>query len=168
MNKNGRPRKTQRWRVDPETGCWIWLLTAHPRSGHGIETRNGKTGYAHRWAYEDAKGKISPGCAVLQTCGNRLCGNPDHLVAEQEAISLHTRGTAAAMKKSDAKVAEALRLWQMGKTLTEIGVVVGVSRTTVRRWLSTVAANTERGWILTAVLDLGRRGRQRNSSPAEF
>ena len=120
MNKNGRPRKAERWRVDAETGCWIWLLTAHPRSGHGIETRNGKTGYAHRWAYQDAKGEIPPGCAVLQTCGNRLCRNPDHLVAEQDAVALHTRGKTAATKKSDLKVAEALRLRQMGKTLTEV------------------------------------------------
>jgi hypothetical protein len=114
VKKNGRPLKRQRWAVDPATGCWIWLLAKHPRSGHGMETRNGKSGYAHRWAYLDAKGQISPGCAVLQTCRNHACINPEHLVAEKEPTSLNARAIAATRKKNDTKLSEAVRFTTNG------------------------------------------------------
>lgn len=153
MNKKGRPPKQHRWRVDHDTGCWIWLLAKHPHSGHGMGTRNGKSGYAHRWAYDDAKGEIPAGCAVLQTCRNPAYVNPEHLVAEEEPKSLNARGAAATTKEDAAKLAEALRLRRMGKTFKEIGLAVGVHQCTVARWLAAVAATTERGWILTAYRD---------------
>jgi len=167
VNKNGRPLKRQRWTVDPETECWNWLLAKHPRSGHGMATRNGKSGYAHRWAYEDAKGEIPARCAVLQTCGNHACVNPDHLVTETEPSTLNARGAAATTKKDDAKVTEALRLRRMGQTLKEIGSAVSVNRITVRRWLSAVAADSESGWIWAAALDVGPRRRHRKAHSFE-
>lgn len=163
MNQKGSVRKKQRWTVNSETGCWIWLLTKHPRTGRGMEKRNGKSGYAHRWAYQDAKGEIPTGRLVVPTCGNRLCVNPEHLVLEKEMVEPWMKSRTARTKLTDAVLAEIVRLRQMGKTMEEAGAAVGVSKTTARRWLSDVAAKSERSWILGAVLEVGLNSRRRKS-----
>ncbi len=163
MNKKGRPKRTQRWIVNSDTGCWIWLLNKDPRSGHGMETRNGKSAYAHRWAYQDANGEIPPGRLVLSTCGNRLCVNPSHLVLENETTQPWMKGVAAHTKMTDAALAELIRLRQMGKTMKEAGAAVGINGSTARRWLSAVVAKSDRRWILAAVLDVGLKSRRRKS-----
>ncbi len=37
--------------------------------------------YAHRWAYEQARGAIPDGMHLDHLCRNTLCVNPDHLQA---------------------------------------------------------------------------------------
>jgi hypothetical protein len=59
--------------------CWGWSgsLVGY---GYGCIKRGSRTIYAHRYAYERAKGAVPPGLIVRHTCDNPVCSNPDHLV----------------------------------------------------------------------------------------
>lgn len=65
------------YRVDPVTGCWIWLLGR--RKGYGCTSRDGKTRPAHKVLYEAVKGPVPAGLVLDHLCRNRACVNPEHL-----------------------------------------------------------------------------------------
>ena len=65
----------QRYVVDPETGCWLWIRRTKD-NGYGW---CGKRTSAHRRAWELYRGPIPPGLFVLHRCDTPLCVNPDHL-----------------------------------------------------------------------------------------
>jgi hypothetical protein len=58
--------------------CLIWGGAVHKASGFGVIWIGHRLLYAHRVAYELARGVRPPG-KVIQTCGNRLCVRDDHL-----------------------------------------------------------------------------------------
>jgi hypothetical protein len=81
----------------PAEQCWLWTgtINAAPNMGYGLISYREHSGpgasrvpptclYAHRLAYEFAKGPIPDGLTVDHICFNRLCINPAHL----EAVSL--------------------------------------------------------------------------------
>ena len=79
-------RDIQPWDYDekPDTGCWIWR---HGKSsqGHGrLNVGQGRSEYAHRFAYERRYGEIPSGAPVIHRCGNYACVNPEHLRLEDE------------------------------------------------------------------------------------
>lgn len=74
-------RFSNKYKIDPETNCWIWQAT---KTGRGIA----KYGYlkvnktmkvAHRISYEIFKGPIPDGLNVCHKCDVYSCVNPDHL-----------------------------------------------------------------------------------------
>lgn len=68
-----------KWKVDPETGCWIWL-GGIDTLGYGREwTRDAKTTLAHRRVYEKLVGKIPVNTELDHLCRNKACVNPKHL-----------------------------------------------------------------------------------------
>lgn len=70
-----------------ERNCWEWKSA---NNGHyGFITFQGKSLYAHKVAYELAKGKIPEGCFISHTCGNTLCINPAHLFANHDRKPLN-------------------------------------------------------------------------------
>ncbi|MGW7630513.1 HNH endonuclease signature motif containing protein [Streptomyces griseoincarnatus] len=75
----------------PDLGqCWIWT--------GGNNGKYGKLGrqYAHRAAYEAAKGAIPEGLQIDHLCRNTLCVNPDHLEAVTGRTNLlRSRGFVA-------------------------------------------------------------------------
>lgn len=78
---SGVPERSIRgddYRIDPETGCWIWIKKFSPR-GYGEVDINGVNKRAHRWYYEQAKGPIPDGHLLHHRCHTRACVNPDHL-----------------------------------------------------------------------------------------
>ncbi len=65
-------------KLDKKTRCWIWQL-GKSMLGYGYYHNNGKTVFAHRFAYRLFKGKLTPGLTLDHLCRNRLCVNPNHL-----------------------------------------------------------------------------------------
>jgi len=68
---------------DLNSGCWIWTGQVS-NSGYGRIMLRDKHGMnnlysAHQASYCAFIGPLDEGLLVRQTCGNRLCVNPDHL-----------------------------------------------------------------------------------------
>jgi hypothetical protein len=66
-----------RWRIDKKTGCWNWI--GAKSQGYGVMRKEKKTVLAHRYNYEEKKGKIPKGMFIDHLCRNPTCVNPDHL-----------------------------------------------------------------------------------------
>ena len=81
MRGSFRERFNAKWRLDSDTGCWLW--TAHRKSkGYGQLSRTGQHGgmaAAHRASWELHRGPIPDGLWVLHHCDTPPCVNPDHL-----------------------------------------------------------------------------------------
>ena len=78
-------------------GCWEWG-GARSKAGYG-QIRSGGRGvllYAHRVAYELARGPIPPGLVIDHLCRNRGCVNPDHLEVVTNGENLLRGDTFAA------------------------------------------------------------------------
>jgi len=66
--------------VNPETLCWEWQGSIHPR-GYPIMGIGGKAKMlkVHRFAYELFYGPIPPTLQLLHSCDLKKCSNPAHL-----------------------------------------------------------------------------------------
>lgn len=65
-------------KVDKSSDCWVWTGT-HSANHYGVFFLWGRRYYAHRVAYELAKGPLKPGRLACHTCDNPPCCNPEHL-----------------------------------------------------------------------------------------
>ena len=68
---------------DNDSGCWLWSRQIS-NSGYGRITLAGDDGTymesAHRASYLAFIGPLPKAGVIRQSCGNRLCVKPDHLV----------------------------------------------------------------------------------------
>lgn len=60
------------------TGCVIWTGQV-THNGYGLLSANGSTVRAHRFAWEQANGKIPADRIIDHTCHTRACVNPAHM-----------------------------------------------------------------------------------------
>lgn len=60
-------------------GCWKWIGHVTKR-GYGQLCIKYQRFSAHRWYWEQARGKIRKGLQIHHSCGYKLCVNPDHMV----------------------------------------------------------------------------------------
>lgn len=122
-----------------ESGCW--LFTGPTSHGVGIFTLPGCVQVAaHRAAYKlfvDVNG-VTPK-RIKQTCGDKLCVNPQHLVARRKP----RRPTAAQptikvvpRRDVDAATRAAIAAYIAGAELKAASVQCGVSPITVKKYLS--------------------------------
>ncbi|WP_363228101.1 HNH endonuclease signature motif containing protein [Bdellovibrio sp. ArHS] len=61
---------------EPNTGCLLWTKGVHE---YGTISVNGKTLYAHRFAFSLFNGNIPSGMLVCHKCDTPGCVNPEHL-----------------------------------------------------------------------------------------
>lgn len=133
---NHGARKREKYRVDPETGCFVWLLSTNEK-GYAKTYRDGKFRKAHVVAWEERNGSVPDGLELDHTCKNRKCINPDHLepVTHRENLRRSSR-----MKLSDADVVEIRRRFALGESRKSLGRVFKVTA-----WhISTIISGKER------------------------
>jgi hypothetical protein len=75
----GRCSPITAYRVDEETGCWLWTGTISAQNGYGHVKRRGTTRGAHVAVYEEHRGEVPDGLHLDHLCRVRHCVNPDHL-----------------------------------------------------------------------------------------
>jgi hypothetical protein len=89
-------RFSERYVLDPETGCWLWT-GATTNNGYAMIRAAGRQVYAHRLAYELFVGPIAPGMHLdhvhARGCRHKHCVNPTHLEPVEPAEN--TRRAAA-------------------------------------------------------------------------
>ena len=69
--------KSGRYKVDPNTGCWNWQRCCYP-AGYPMVVIGGKNHFARRVVFAHYRGALPPGASLHNTCGRRLCVNPEH------------------------------------------------------------------------------------------
>lgn len=80
-NKTLMERFTEKWELNPETGCWEWQARRKEGRTYGYLGVDGKPRHAHRLAYELHVGPIPEGLVIDHLCNVPCCVNPDHLQA---------------------------------------------------------------------------------------
>lgn len=76
--------------------CWIWSGPEGSINEHGFAriTFRAHTYMVHRLSYELLRGPLNENKQYIQSCGNRLCVNPKHLIPLTETTTkLRDRGT---------------------------------------------------------------------------
>lgn len=63
-----------------EDECWEWM-NCRQANGYGRINHNRVSDYVHRLMYIAVHGAVQRKRVIHQTCGNRACANPEHLVA---------------------------------------------------------------------------------------
>ena len=102
-------------------GCWLWA--GHiGRDGYGV-CRRGSIQGAHLVSFYYVRGRKPVGI-LRNECGHRDCVNPDHW---REAV----KGPGVFERRAE----EIGRLWGAGVSVADICASVGVSRTTVWRYV---------------------------------
>lgn len=79
--------------------CWQWLGPVSS-SGYGNKTFNGQTINAKRWLWMQLFGPLPEGMVVSSTCGDELCMNPHHFVAQSQGQA-NRAGASAQLLAAD-------------------------------------------------------------------
>lgn len=143
---NDLERFHKKYKVDDETGCWLWIAGTRPNSkgvlyGRHHMQKGGSIG-AHRFSYMTHVGPIPDGKYVCHRCDTPLCVNPDHLFVGSHSDNMKDmvnkgrsfRGRGE-KKKGKAKLTneEAKEILNMDGTYSEIGKIYGVSASVIGR-----------------------------------
>lgn len=132
-NPSDLPLSLRKRVVGSDLGCWIWQ--GSQRGGYGYLVVRQKRLAAHRHVYETLVGPIAENLTIDHLCRVTLCVNPDHLEPVTRSVN-SKRADHWRRQPAPAKVAEARELRDEGLHPLDIGKRLGVSLTTVRRWLN--------------------------------
>ena len=131
-------------KVNKTETCWLW--TAGLRHfGHGTFWIDGKNVRAHRWLYEQVKGKIPNGMDLRHTCDEPSCVNPNHLLIGTHADNMRDKvernrqakgETNGSAKLTEDNVREIRILKGFGFTGVELAKMYRVSSSNIYSILS--------------------------------
>lgn len=133
-----------KYKVDPNTGCWLWTDRPH-KFGYGMIKVYGKTIAAHRFSYETFVGPLDPTLEICHSCNCKLCVNPNHLRQDSHSSNQIDRvydGNNSYQKLTSEQVKEiklALQnpYWGIGRDLANKYEVSRVTITDIKngyRW----------------------------------
>jgi hypothetical protein len=88
--KTLKERFDEKWVLDIETGCWLWIASKRP-DGYG-QINSGRSErtilYAHRVAYELYREPIPDELELDHLCRARNCVNPEHLESVTGSVNI--------------------------------------------------------------------------------
>jgi predicted DNA-binding protein (UPF0251 family) len=116
------------YEVDPVTGCWVWLLSVNNRGYGRLRVKNVEH-KAHRYYYEQIRGKVPEGFEPDHECKKRRCVNPFHMEIVTHAVN--TRRSSHVIL-TEEKVLEMRELHRQGLGYRKLAARFGVHRSTVR------------------------------------
>jgi len=99
MGVIAKPWQERFWpKVDKQAnGCWIWMA-ARDRDGYGVFGSK----RAHRFIWQQLKGKIPKGLVVGHSCNCPPCVNIDHLELQTPLQNMHYKMACGRLRVSDA------------------------------------------------------------------
>jgi DNA-binding transcriptional regulator YiaG len=147
MNKEPisvKERLNKHVKIDPDTGCWVWIGAKGSGGGYGLIKVGPKLMLAHRASYMEYVGDIPEGMLILHRCDNPPCINPEHLFAGTWADNMRdmvakgrdkhgdTRGEKNGQHKLNLAEIEQIRdLLEWGMKQHVIAQAFGVSRSNI-------------------------------------
>lgn len=97
-NASALDRFEAKYRIDPETGCWLWTA-ARSHDGYGHFWSGTRVTFAHKWMWEYLNGPVPEGMQLDHfECdgGAQGCVNPQHVrLASPWENGLRSRGFPA-------------------------------------------------------------------------
>jgi|ERR1700683_65458 len=115
-----------RWKVDPVTGCWNWLLYKS-KKGYAKETVKEGDKFVRRLAHKQAwikkYGAVPNKLELDHRCNNRGCVNPDHLEPKRKLDNMRRAGQVT-LTEDDVRAIRVMRA--LGSTYKELGEEYGV------------------------------------------
>lgn len=134
-----KERFDEKWEAVTESGCWIWTAGLDSR-GYGKFRLPDKQMKAHRQAYILYKGAIPEGMIVCHTCDVPTCVNPDHLFLGTHKDNMQDKLRKGRHPKRYIFTAElqeqADTLLNRGHTQAKVACALGVSRSTIQRYVN--------------------------------
>jgi hypothetical protein len=104
--KTLKERFDEKWILDIETGCWLWIASKNS-GGYGQIRNNGSKGtmlYAHRVAYELYREPIPEELEIDHLCRVHNCINPWHLEAVTHSVNVLRGLTPILTSQRSAKI----------------------------------------------------------------
>lgn len=137
-------RALQNYKVDEETGCWVWK--GGKSHGYGQVRIHSIFGsrplYAHRLSYLLSRGQSPDGKEICHTCDNPACINPHHLFIGTQSDNMKDMANKmrscigdknAQSKLTNAQVAEIRDLVGSGVRQYRVAEMYDVSQAQVSR-----------------------------------
>lgn len=140
-------RFSEKYEVNPETGCWDWKGSISRNYGYiaGESLGNGKREpniQAHRFSYIHYVGPVPSGMKVLHSCNNSICVNPKHLRLGSHADNMadlaasgRRIGRGSGARIGIQKLSKLKKLLKTKMTQQQIADQVGIDRSTLQRIL---------------------------------